>query len=507
MAKKLTFKIWLWIIVLLLSLLSIFSFQGLFQHGIMVTSVEQNTTAFDSGLRQGQIINSINGQAIRSVEDYTSIIKNYPLKSPTKMTIGTKNAELIYYSSQAPNITVSNIPKTNLKTGLDLSGGARAIVQAKNKSLTQAEVNDLIAVTSNRLNVYGLSDVKVSRISDLAGNQFMLVEIAGTTPKDLKSLIEQQGKFEAKIGNQTVFQGGSKDIASVCRNDATCAGIQSCQQDSTGGYYCNFQFTVYLSDSAAKRHANITAGIPVNASNPGYLAEPLDLYVDNTFIESLLISEGLKGQVTTQISISGSGTGATQEDAYNAAEEQMHKLQTILITGSLPYQLEIVKLDTISPLLGKDFTKFIIFAGIAALIAASLVIFIRYRDIKTSLTVVAISFSEIIIILGIASLISWNLDLASIAGILATIGTGFDDQVVLLDESRDKSTLGLKQRIKRAFAIIMGAYFTALVSLLPLMWAGAGLLKGFAITTIIGISVGVFITRPAFADIIKRRGD
>jgi len=36
-----------------------------------------------------------------------------------------------------------------------------------------------------------------------------------------------------------------------------------------------------------------------------------------------------------------------------------------------------------------------------------------------------------------------------------------------------------------------------------LLNAGAGLLKGFAITTIIGVSVGVFITRPAFAKMIE----
>ena len=50
----------------------------------------------------------------------------------------------------------------------------------------------------------------------------------------------------------------------------------------------------------------------------------------------------------------------------------------------------------------------------------------------------------------------------------------------------------------------MGAYFTALVSLLPIIWAGAGLFKGFAITTIIGITVGVFVTRPAFSEIVRR---
>jgi len=37
-----------------------------------------------------------------------------------------------------------------------------------------------------------------------------------------------------------------------------------------------------------------------------------------------------------------------------------------------------------------------------------------------------------------------------------------------------------------------------------MIWAGAGLLKGFAITTIIGASAGVFITRPAFSEIIKK---
>ena len=182
----------------------------------------------------------------------------------------------------------------------------------------------------------------------------------------------------------------------------------------------------------------------------------------------------------------------------------MNQLQTVLITGSFPYQLEIVKLDTISPLLGKGFGKTILIAGALALLAASLVIFVRYRNIKSAMALIFISFSEVIIILGIAALIEWNIDLPGIAGILATIGTGFDDQIVILDEARQETHLSMKQRMKRAFAIIMGAYFTAVVSLFPLLWAGAGLLKGFAFTTIIGITIGVLITRPAFSEIVKR---
>lgn len=506
MKLKWGFKIWLLIILLILSLISIFITPHFLQKGVLVTSVDSNSTAFNQGLRQGQVITAIDGKSIQSLEDFTNAVEGkYNSTQNVKTTISTANSEIILFSNEPPEITVSEIPKTSIKTGLDLSGGARALIKAKDAELTAQEINDLVDVTSTRLNEFGLTDLKVLPVSDLKGNHFMLIEIAGATPNDLEELISKQGKFEAKIGDDVVFIGGERDITSVCKNDAKCAAIESCQQQEDGNYYCNFRFTVYLSEDAAQRHADLTQNLEVNSTQQGnYLSKKLDLYVDDSLLSSLLISEGLKGRVTTQISVSGSGTGATRDEAITSAQEEMKHLQTILITGSLPYQLEIVKLDVISPTLGKNFIKFIFIAGIVALIAASIVVFIRYRNIKSSLALILVSFSEIVLILGVASLIEHNLDLASIAGILATIGTGFDDQIVIIDEARQKTTISLKQRLKRAFAIIMGAYFTALVSLLPLIKAGAGLFKGFAITTIIGISIGVFITRPAFSEIIKR---
>ena len=507
MKIKLTWKIWILIIVLFFSLLSIFGMPPtFFQKGVLITSVETNSTAFEQGLRQGQIIVGVDGQKINTLEDFTNAVKEkFNSNESVKTIFQTTKSEFILFSQQSPGITVSEIPKTNLKLGLDLEGGSRALVQAQGKKLTSAEVNDLVDVISNRLNVYGISDMNVRPVSDLTGNHFMLIEIAGATPKDLEELISKQGKFEAKIGDEIVFIGGEKDVSSVCRNDATCAGIMSCQQSNDGAYFCNFRFTIYLSEEAAKKHAEITGTLEVNSTSDGkYLSKKLDLYLDDTLVDSLFISEGLKGRVTTQIAISGSGSGATQYDAYEAAEESMHKLQTILITGSLPYKLEIVKLDTISPVLGKEFIRAIFMAGLVAILAVSLIIFFRYKKFKSSIALVITSISEVVIILGIASFIEWNLDLPSIAGILATIGTGIDQQIIILDEARQSTSLSIKQRMKRAFTIILGAYFTAVVALLPLLWAGAGLLKGFAITTIIGITAGVLITRPAFADMVKK---
>jgi preprotein translocase subunit SecD len=503
MKIKLTWRIWLLMIALALCLLSIFGMPPtFFQKGVLITSVEKNSTAFEQGFRQGQVIIGIDEEKIDNLDDFSNIIQK---KFPTDESVvfKTKEKEIPYFSNQPPDITVLEIPKTKIKTGLDLAGGSRALVQAQDQKLSAKEIDDLIGITNNRFNVYGIADINIRSVSDLTGNHFMLVEIAGATPTDLEELISKQGKFEAKIGNKSVFVGGEKDIASVCRNDAKCAGIESCQQ-SGNVYFCNFKFTIFLSEDSAKRHFEIIQDLDVNTTNPEYLSEKLNLYVDDSLVDSLFVSKGLKEQITTQIAISGSGSGETRSDAYDAAEESMHKLQTILITGSLPYKLEIVKLDTISPVLGKEFIKTIFLAGLAALLAVSIIIFFRYKKFKSSIALLITSTSEVIIILGVASFINWNLDLPSIAGILATIGTGIDQQIIVLDEARQSTFLSIKQRMKRAFAIILGAYSTALVALLPLMWAGAGLLKGFAITTIIGITTGILITRPAFTDMIKR---
>ncbi len=496
---KIGLKIWILLISIVLSLLVI---SPSFEKGIQISYLPQNSTAYEQGIRTGDIITAIDGQKITNIEDYSDLITSkFPTEEKIKLTITTKTNEFILFTNQTPEMIVKEIPKTKIQTGLDLRGGSRALVEAE-KKLTSQELTDLISVTNNRLNVYGLSDVVIRPVSDLSGNNYMLVEIAGSTPSELESLIAKQGKFEAKIGNETVFVGGDKDVTYVARTGEQ-AGIYDCNQYEQG-WSCNFRFAISLSENAAEKHADITDKLPINSTNPQYLSEKLNLYLDDKLVDSLFISKELKGRVTTQISISGSGAGATREEAFENAETEMKQLQTVLKTGSLPFKLKIVLNQSISPLLGEKFIKAILIAGLAAILSVALIVFLRYKKINLSLAVLLTAFSEVLIILGIASLINWNLDLPSIAGIIATIGTGVDQQIVILDESRTGKEYSIKQRIKRALFIIMGAYFTTVFSMLPLYWAGAGLLKGFAVTTIIGISAGVFITRPAFAEIVKR---
>jgi preprotein translocase subunit SecD len=411
--------------------------------------------------------------------------------------------------TQDIGIRVFDTPATNIKKGLDLTGGTRVLLEPE-EEVSQEDMGFLIDNMKERLNVFGLSDLVIRESVDLEGNQFILVEIAGANEEEVKELLGKQGKFEARIGNESVFVGG-QDITYVARS-ADRAGIDpqyGCQQSQEGGFVCRFRFAISLAPVAAQRQADITKDIPVtfdDGSSDGYLVEQLELYLDDSLMDSLNIAGDLKGRAVTEISISGSGIGATRQDAVTDALANMKRLQTILITGSLPVKLDIVQTNTLSPVLGEEFVRNTIMMGLFALLAVGLVIFIRYRKIAIIIPTTITMFSEVTLLLGLAALIGWNLDLAAIAGIIIAVGTGVDHQIVIADEileRKRKVQLTWLQKIKRAFYIIMAAYFTTVVAMLPLWFAGAGLLKGFALTTIFGITGGVFVTRPAFAAMLE----
>ncbi len=457
-----------------------------------------------SGLRSGTKITEVNNVLVTTKEEFNKEIdKVLPGKA---VTIITEDARVSYDARGPPAMTVVKQRTSTIKQGLDLEGGTRVLLKPVEK-LSENDLQDMILILQNRLDVYGLSDLTIREANDLDGNQFILVEIAGLSKKDVEDILKSQGKFEARIGDQIVFSGGKQDIPYVCRNDGSCSGVRNCQHVGDG-YQCSFEFAIRLSASAAERHAAITKDIPVITSQGGspILEKQIDFYLDDKLVSSLDVSSNLKGAVVQDIAISGPGFGSTEEAASKDAEQEMQLLQTVLITGSLPVDIEIVKLDTVSPAVGSEFLKNAILIGIVSMMAVMAVIYVRYRKWKIVIPMMITVISEIILTLAFAPILNWNLDLAAIAGLIATVGTGVNDQIVIADESMRGSAAAIswKIRLKNAFFIIFTAYAATVVAMLPLFRAGAGLLRGFAITTIIGVTVGVLITRPAYAAIIEK---
>ena len=158
--------------------------------------------------------------------------------------------------------------------------------------------------------------------------------------------------------------------------------------------------------------------------------------------------------------------------------------------------------------LGERYKMMALLAGIFALITVGFVIYYRYREPSIVLPMVLINASEMVILLGFISLIRFQMDLPTIAGLIAVVGTGIDQLVIITDEILHEGkvpspNLYLK-RLSRALGIIVAAAATVVIAMLPLALMDLSTLKGFAIITILGVLVGVIVTRPAYGKIIMQ---
>jgi preprotein translocase subunit SecD len=212
------------------------------------------------------------------------------------------------------------------------------------------------------------------------------------------------------------------------------------------------------------------------------------------------------GECVYQARITGSSPTLLQ------AEAELKETQVLLTSGNLPVKLSVESKSTTEPRLGSRFLKYSFITGVIAIFTVALILFIRYRQPKIVAPLVGVGVSEILIILGLASLINWELDLPAVAGIIAAVGTGVDHLIVITDETlkggvkkkKRQQIVVLTDQIRRAFFIIFTAASTTIAAMLPIMSVGAGMLKGFAFTTIMGVLVGVLIARPTYAKVIEK---
>jgi len=375
--------------------------------------------------------------------------------------------------------SIGAISVFGIQQGLDLKGGSTIQLQL-DQPVDTATMNTVTSVLDKRLNIFGVKDVKVYP----SGNQNVIVEIAGVQPEDVAKIVGSNGKFEAKINNQTALVG--TDITQVKTFQVT-------------GTQWQVPFTVSL--EGANRFAQIAKG---------QAGVPVDMYLDDQLITSPEVSEGLaNGQASTDVQISG--TEPTKEEAQTQAKS----IHTLLQSGALPVKVKIVGVSSVSAELGGQFVNGALVAGLLALLVISAIIIIRYRNPILVIPIMLTSIAELILILGTAAVVHWNIDLAAIAGILAAIGTGVDDQIIITDEvikgfSEKKRISGVRTQIKSAFFIIFAAAGTLIAAMLPLFYigfsrgaSGIGVLSGFAFTTVLGVLIGIFITRPVYAKFIE----
>ncbi len=386
---------------------------------------------------------------------------------------------------------------TNLKFGLDFEGGSFVKLKLVNNSspgepISAQTLERTKAIMETKINEYGLKNTPVNTVRDDQGNAYVLVDFAGIPYDEAMSIVGRQGKFEMRIqtqGNESVFILDSSDVQGVSDAAAHMEGSETV-------YGVPFILT---KEGAIKfQEACIKYGATTDPDNH-YVMMLLDDKVFYSRPLSIELANDLKTKPVDQMEAM-TGTGMEGQDM--AKEVSIH-----MSAGSLPVSVVPVSSGQVPAEQGAMFKAVVVIAMILAQGAIGAVMYFRYREPRIILPMFLISVAEVIILLGVAAFINWEIDLPSVAGIIAVIGTGVDQLIIITDEvmatGRAPTTKRILQKLSSAFKIIVSSAATVVVAMVPLWYMGFGALKGFAIVTILGVFIGILITRPAYGRIIS----
>ncbi|MFZ2410020.1 MAG: preprotein translocase subunit SecD [Candidatus Methanoperedens sp.] len=351
--------------------------------------------------------------------------------------------------------------------------------------VTEKTRDETKRILEDKLNKLGIKEIPIRTV----GDNYILIDLAGVPLDEAREIAAKPGKFEIRIqvkGNETEHVLYGNEIISV--------GVPQKEKGDAWGV------SFVLSDAGAQalRDAATQYGALTNPD-----AHYLSMYLDENMVFSApLAPELAKNIQSVPVRNLVATTGQGEEGQNKARDLQIH-----LRAGALPVNVEVLGSGQVSAELGSKFKEQVLIAGIIALIMVAIVVAFRYKQPNIVVPMLATSFSEVIIILGFTAVVGFQLDLATIAGIIAVIGTGIDHLIIITDEVLAGGAMPpdrvYKSRLTKAFAIIFSAAATVLVAMSPLLVMGFGALKGFAVITIVGVLIGVFIARPAYAVVIQ----
>ncbi|PIJ52254.1 protein-export membrane protein SecD [Erwinia sp. OLTSP20] len=176
---------------------------------------------------------------------------------------------------------------------------------------------------------------------------------------------------------------------------------------------------------------------------------------------------------------------------------EARQLSLLLRAGALIAPIQIVEERTIGPTMGQQNITQGLEACLWGLLASILFMVVFYK--KFGLIATSALLANLVLIVGIMSLIPGaTLTMPGIAGIVLTLAVAVDANVLINERIKEELRNGrsvqqaIHEGYKGAFSSIVDANVTTLIKVIILYAVGTGSIKGFAITTAIGIGTSMF---------------
>ena len=205
--------------------------------------------------------------------------------------------------------------------------------------------------------------------------------------------------------------------------------------------------------------------------------------------------------------------GGNSQITGNFTIEDTKDLANTLNSGKMPAPTRIVQEEVVGPSLGAQSIKQGVISFIVAFVLLMIYMIMLYGFIPGILSDIALLFN-LFFTLGILTSFQAALTMPGIAGIVLTLGTAVDANVLIYERIKEelKRGLGMKEAVTKgysnAFSAIFDSNVTSLITGFILLFFGTGPVKGFATTWIIGIFcsffTAVFLTRLVYENRLKK---
>lgn len=407
--------------------------------------------------------------------------------------------------------------------GLDLRGGAQLTIQVNptkeqpDVKPTAEDVSAVQRVLENRINEFGVSETTVQTI----GEDKILIQLPGESqPEEAERRLKGTAKLEFReqkpgtegdliaesqvnrqlLAQQTILsQSGTaqEDRAKLAEikasltksNQAIAALFQSVgltgtnltdarpQPDATGN---RWEVAINFDDAGGKKFAELTKNLAGTGRSIGI------------FLDDELISSPVVGPEFADTGIAGGRAVITGNFDLEGARDLAIQIKG----GSLPFPVAVVENRTVGATLGQDSVRRSIIAGCMGLVLVLIFMVVYYRLPGLIADVSLLAYA--LLTMACYALVGVTLTLPGIAGFILSIGMAVDANVLIFERTREELRAGktlyrsVESGFFRAFSSILDSNVTTAIACLALLWLGSGLVKGFALTLLIGVGVSMF---------------
>ena len=525
--------------------------------------IEKGIKAFsdaDAGVKELKVLNK---EINRKLKEYNSVSAK-KLKLATNATYSDmKNVLFDMYSynnktEEEKNLLVEKVAKkalenyytaefdakrkvknSTIKLGLDLQGGAYAVVtlnfdhpSVEGKAVTDADkaaaLDNAVLMIENRINKFGVSEVSIQKIKE---QHKIVINLPGVKEtSDLRKIIETVGVLEFKVvskegsemlselkrkyeseGKMFIDNKGNINPEILSQLPPDTEALRVSNKDKYGEDYSQVPFIVVSNESLLGDNPKVKSAT-VDPDNLGR-------YVINFTLEGEAVDRWAKAtreNIGRQIAIilddvvlqspvvqSEIPNGRSQVTLGNLSYEELDDMAKILRSGSLNIPLEIAEENTIGASLGKDSIRSGLFALLIGVII-TVVFMIFVYGLGGVVADFALVFNLFFLLAGLG-MFNGTLTLPGIAGIILTLGMAVDSNVLIYERVKEEFRSGksfatsVTLGYEKAFWAIMDGNITTFIAAIGISLFGTGAIKGFAVTLCMGVVstlfTSLFITR------------